>query len=285
MAREFFKDLPNTTTPLNASRLNGLLDGEEALGNIVVDSIRSKNMFMGSISQFNSTGGTGTTYRYFKLPKANTTYTLTLKAKTSFTGNGNTYLGFTGNGGDANNGYTWALRSNTTATTGQTITINNSGTYQYVSLFTNDENWALIIDSFDIQLEEGTTATNYMPYQNLDGKEIYSTGEKIVGTWIDGKPIYRKVISYTNSSTIGATGQVSNVNIPHGISNLGTTIDLKLLIGGIYPAPYLDGDGTKITKATWISRLDSTNVIFRIMNDTWSARTSYLILEYTKTTD
>ena len=44
MAKEFFKDLPNTTTPLTASRLNGLLDGDEAMGQLVVDSIKSKNI-------------------------------------------------------------------------------------------------------------------------------------------------------------------------------------------------------------------------------------------------
>lgn len=44
MAREFFKDLPDTTTPVEADRLNGLLDGEEAMGNILVDSVTSKNL-------------------------------------------------------------------------------------------------------------------------------------------------------------------------------------------------------------------------------------------------
>lgn len=48
MAKQFFKDLPDTTTPLTATRLNGLLDGEEAMGNLVVDSIKQKNMFDGT---------------------------------------------------------------------------------------------------------------------------------------------------------------------------------------------------------------------------------------------
>lgn len=45
MAKEFFKDLPDTTTPLSATRINGLLDGEESMGSIVVEDIRSKNLF------------------------------------------------------------------------------------------------------------------------------------------------------------------------------------------------------------------------------------------------
>lgn len=43
--REFFSDLPNTDTPIRASRLNGLLNGNEAMGSIVVDDINCKNLF------------------------------------------------------------------------------------------------------------------------------------------------------------------------------------------------------------------------------------------------
>lgn len=42
---------------------------------------------------------------------------------------------------------------------------------------------------------------------------IYSTTEQIVGTWTDGRPIYRKVIEYTG--TMSAT-----TSVPHGITNL-----------------------------------------------------------------
>lgn len=65
----------------------------------------------------------------------------------------------------------------------------------------------------DIQLEQGTTATIYEAYvedkffiKNASGNyeefmkkegQIYSTEEQRIGTWIDGKPLYRKVISST----------------------------------------------------------------------------------------
>ena len=45
--------------------------------------------------------------------------------------------------------------------------------------------------------------------QNIENLTTYSTTEKIVGTWIDGKPIYRKVIE----STVA--------NIESVINNLG----------------------------------------------------------------
>lgn len=45
MARDFFKNLPNTTTPITASRLNDFLDGDESMGNVLVESIKGKNLF------------------------------------------------------------------------------------------------------------------------------------------------------------------------------------------------------------------------------------------------
>lgn len=58
MAREFFKNLPDTSTPLTAERLNGLLDGEEAMGNLVVDSIKNKNLLSLTNLVNNGTGRT-----------------------------------------------------------------------------------------------------------------------------------------------------------------------------------------------------------------------------------
>lgn len=49
MAREFFKNLPDTTTPLNAQRMNGFLNGEEAMGSIVVEDVTCKNIFDGKL--------------------------------------------------------------------------------------------------------------------------------------------------------------------------------------------------------------------------------------------
>ena len=45
-------------------------------------------------------------------------------------------------------------------------------------------------------------------------KEVYSTDEKVVGTWIDGKPIYRKVITFTPRIIVGTSWQSIDVSIP-----------------------------------------------------------------------
>lgn len=43
--KEFFKNLPDETTPYEADRFNDLLNGEESMGSIVVENIKSKNLF------------------------------------------------------------------------------------------------------------------------------------------------------------------------------------------------------------------------------------------------
>lgn len=64
-----------------------------------------------------------------------------------------------------------------------------------------------------MQIEQGSKATKYEAYiepkiyiKNSNdvyeefikkSEEVYSTGEQKIGTWVDGKPLYRKVISST----------------------------------------------------------------------------------------
>ena len=50
----------------------------------------------------------------------------------------------------------------------------------------------------------------------------YSTDEQIIGTWIDGKPLYQKTFE-VNSLGSGTK------TIAHGISNIGTIVDIKAM--------------------------------------------------------
>ena len=43
--------------------------------------------------------------------------------------------------------------------------------------------------------------------EKLENKFKYSTEEQVIGRWIDGKQIYRKVISYVPTQTIGEEGK------------------------------------------------------------------------------
>lgn len=104
---------------------------------------------------------------------------------------------------------------------------------------------------------------------DINSLETYSTSETIVGTWIDGKPLYRKVINIgnlTNSSTKSVAHGLTNYtlrNISGGCSN-GTTF---VGISGFNDEIYVN------TNVNWSTKTDRRNYV------------AYVILEYTKTTD
>ena len=116
--------------------------------------------------------------------------------------------------------------------------------------------------------------------------DTYSTDEKIVGKWTNGKPVYRKVVPVTLPSGTGSTSTA------HGISNMDTLVNYSLtwydtLDGAWYDrfrlwegsygiAMEMNINGTNINIGS-----NKTNTI------NWTSRTSkaYATLEYTKTTD
>ena len=110
----------------------------------------------------------------------------------------------------------------------------------------------------------------------------YLTEETKIGTWIDGKSLYRKVIIINNT----ALNKGDNT-IAHGISNMDKGIKITCFNynGVILPYINLNADSSLRT-ATFITGIDSTNIFFRVMNDSWGAQNNWcVIIEYTKTID
>lgn len=113
---------------------------------------------------------------------------------------------------------------------------------------------------------------------SLDDRDNYSTTEQIVGTWIDGKPIYRKVIQ------CGALPNSANKDVAHNIQSIGTTIKcngmaVRTSDKRALPIPDSTPSAEIVCGAT------NTNVYITTQNDRSSFDYSFLILEYTKTTD
>lgn len=173
MAKEFFKNLPDTTTPLEASRLNGLLDGEEAMGNLVVDSIRSKNMLNKNSFEnaYISNTGVVTTannnalFDYIEV-EPNTTYTMSVSQTI------NTMMI-----GEYNSSKTWLARPLQNNVSSLTITTSANTKYLRVAINKDSSSTMTqaLVDGLQPQLEKGDTATNYAPYQKLDDEYIMST--------------------------------------------------------------------------------------------------------------
>ena len=75
-----------------------------------------------------------------------------------------------------------------------------------------------------------TNKTNLVNALNeVNNSIIYSTTEKVVGKWINNKPLYRKVIS------TGSLPNASVKNINHGISNLDKYISKTETSAGLTP--------------------------------------------------
>lgn len=134
---------------------------------------------------------------------------------------------------------------------------------------------------------ESTSATDALSAKK--GKELnekitrnstYSTEEQAVGTWIDGKTIYRKVINF------GALPNATKKEVQHNISN----ISIFTKIEGIT----IRNDGTKFTQSLPLVykntemfyntalAVDNTIIEIQTAGDR-SMFNGYVILEYTKT--
>lgn len=110
------------------------------------------------------------------------------------------------------------------------------------------------------------------------GADIYSTNETYTNkVWIDGKPIYRKVLD------IGTLPDTAAKSVAHGISSLGTVVKLYGMVTnniGYLPLPFVSTGTTHcIMCAATETTVEITTGVDRTQFSGWIA------IEYTKTTD
>lgn len=106
----------------------------------------------------------------------------------------------------------------------------------------------------------------------------YSIEEKVVGTWINGKPIYQKTIS------LGYLPNASTKTFPLNISNLNKIIDYECIyqndsICETYTENYNDGTHFIAT------RVNSSGSLIIGADSNRSNLWGYVTIKYTKTTD
>lgn len=108
----------------------------------------------------------------------------------------------------------------------------------------------------------------------------YSTEEKKVGTWINGKPIYRKVVE------IPSLPNATTLIVPHGINNIETVTNFRGVFGNgssFSCLPYTVATTGYFGYQISID-INQTNLIMMTETDR-SNYSAFFILEYTKTTD
>lgn len=122
----------------------------------------------------------------------------------------------------------------------------------------------------------GASNLKYCSGGEIQEKPKFSQSEQRLGTWIDGKTLYTKVLVKTNVTT---TGRVFDVTIASG-SNLASA----WFVGGY---AYYAGNGYQYPLDSNIGitiQVSATNNHLRIINDNGSGRTFdiYAIMYYTK---
>lgn len=129
-------------------------------------------------------------------------------------------------------------------------------------------------DSLDDIIQSASVQGNAVASNGL----VYSTTEQIVGRWIDGKPIYQKVIDFGYGPSTN-----SEKAVPHNITNIDKWISIKAV------ANYSNKNGWELnTASTTIAvrlLMDATNARIVSNNEGHQTVYYYVFLQYTKTTD
>lgn len=123
------------------------------------------------------------------------------------------------------------------------------------------------------------------------GMENYSTSEQVIGTWINGKPLYEKILSGTlgsySTSTITTDLDVA-LNVETAfiheaflINSSGTATNFPVIAFDVDPDTMAVTD--KSNKVSYVGTVQKVRIIQN--NSQSDGRTYYIRVRYTKTTD
>ncbi len=231
---------------------------------------------------------------------------LNLKANTKYTINSivtNTTQGYAGLLCDYGNNSVQYVSNKEKFNAKITIVTDENGKVKlqfYTNYSSTTQNSSAIFS--EIQLEEGEEATTCEAYiepklllRNSNGvyeefikksEEVYSTEEQRIGTWIDGKPLYRKVVEMGNMTKDNYKMKA------HNIQNMkyARIVDVSMQRGnqssGNFQLFSVGNVGGKYndTQVGFDTYIDS-NCVYVYCNGDRTLFVGTAIIEYTKTTD
>ena len=119
-------------------------------------------------------------------------------------------------------------------------------------------------------------------FNELNNRDVYSTEEQCIGKWIDGKPIYRKVVQFTigaintaNQHSLGITAQAI----------VGWKGYFKNSSNQYWPMDNFYVDGST-TSGIWVFADAANGILYEQHNYSYpTGKQATVIIEYTKTTD
>lgn len=114
------------------------------------------------------------------------------------------------------------------------------------------------------------------------GSTNFSTEEQVVGTWIDGKPLYQKTVD---------CGMLGNNSFKDISANIGVVDNVTCLYGfaisnneDVFPLPYVnDTSAVYSIQIYYTKSVDLIHIYYRGSNR--ADHHAYITMQYTKTTD
>lgn len=160
-----------------------------------------------------------------------------------------------------------------------TLTITQNGTS--MGTFTANQSTNKTIALTNTTYSNATTSANGLMSSTdkgrLDNVYTYSSNEQRVGTWIDGKPLYRKVINFTTSSSNVTTwtncATIANLKRPINISGF---LEYNSTTSSIIPT--FESSNQRLQFSFSGNNVQYQSVSFASMK-------VYAVVLYTKTTD
>lgn len=162
------------------------------------------------------------------------------------------------------------------------VKVPNGATSINTATFTDRRKIATMIDGSNL-------AKKAVKAENIDFTTLpdnkYTTAEQDTGQkWIDGRPVYRKVVR----GTVNMTGGFNTSNLPHGIQGLSNRWELIRYYGNMrlsgslnnnpikQALPYIEG-----THQSGVTSIDQTNIIISGSYN-WGNSEVSIVLEYVK---
>lgn len=148
---------------------------------------------------------------------------------------------------------------------------------------TNDDNMGLLNNLTTPNKSNLVGAIN-----EVNNKFNYSTSEQVIGKWIDGKPLYRKTITFTTTIKINETTSIAH-NIENA-KNIFIDFSASFMEANIGESNYMSyglpliGYSGNISDKVYCY-VNPTDINF-YANGNWGENwTKHITLKYTKTTD
>lgn len=139
-------------------------------------------------------------------------------------------------------------------------------------------------NSFKTIKELAEAVQNNTEAIGIAGYQTYSLAEQIVGTWIDGKSVYRKVIKFTGDLTKNNEIKISTIGC--GISDVlsikhTTTHTPDRKNNSAYEFYYDPADGHHTVVGCRVDKVNG-DIYICSCNDSWSNTVLIVMVEYTK---